>query len=766
MGKLKPKVEVVQYFMSIWYGFATGPVDSIKKITINEKIAWEGDITESSVITLRHEDMFGGIKKEGGVNGAITYLDGRSSQVIPSFLAQKFGLTEETCPAHRGIASLFFSGGVAKTRGTGRGKVFSIISGALNAAFTGSLDKERGFYWSANQPTIPPTWITATRSPKVLETEYAMIGNDANPVHMIYEIMTNTSWGVGVPVDAITVSKFTEASRTVFAENIAISLLWTEQSDAESFIADILEYINGVIFVNPRNGRLEIELIRGGYDVETLFEITPENSKLSGYQRKLWADTINEITVTWTNPESEEEETVTLQDSGNIAMQGGVPISDSKNYKGARSADLAMRLGARDLRVAASPLASMVAVVNRSAWAITPGSVVKVTWPEHGMVGVPMRVGEVDYGKTNESKIRVPLLEDVFGLDAGSYNTPPTTAWISESVEPSPLDYSLITTVPYYMIVQDGTDVSSLVDPDILVAVLGADNGPDVSQYVIMSESADSTGTVGWNGTESRTVISRSLLTEALAFSATTSIASITLPTPGYGVEIGSLVILGTTDQNQEVCVITAVGTTSLTLKRGTLDTTPKEWPVNTPIWFMGADVDVIDSVVRLGEQTVTYKLLTVTSLGILAIDDAPEISQVTTRRPWLPSRPANVKVDSIASGTVNADGAVSVTVTWSNRNRLTEDSVIMGWTDASITPEVGQTTTIKVFSTAGVLLSTTDGLTGDSYVLPVSAFTGGSVGFVQVLSKNADGDESLQGHKIRVIVAKGYGDDYGMNYG
>ena len=76
----------------------------------------------------------------------------------------------DTCPAYRGIASIFMTGG------PGGG----------------------GFYWTANSPYIQGTWVVARRAPKVLNQSIAMIPDkdgklsDANVAHVIYESMTNT----------------------------------------------------------------------------------------------------------------------------------------------------------------------------------------------------------------------------------------------------------------------------------------------------------------------------------------------------------------------------------------------------------------------------------------------------------------------------------------------------------------------------------------------------------------------------------------------
>lgn len=763
--------------MSLWYGIAAGPVDKILGILVDEKVAWTGSVSSTAIISINNQDLFGGIKKEGGLYGSVTYLDGTSNQTIPDYLANKLGLTEGTCPAHRGVSSVFFTGGVLETdrigdygNGNTSGVVMPDEDTSLQMLFTAlgssNLSSDKGFYWRANQPSIPSIWVKAQRSPKVLNPAKAMIGDNANVVHIIYETIVNTDWGLGASPLTINTSTFEAASEVVYDEGIGISIIWTEQQSGEEFISNLLQYIQAVVFVNPRNGLLEIKLIRDDYDYDALFEITPENAKLSDYQRKLWGETVNELNVTWCNPENEEDETVTVQDLGNIAMQGGV-VSSSQNYKGVRSSELAMKLAARDLRLLSSPLMTCRVEVNRQAWDVVPGSVVKVTWPEHGMIGVAMRVGDVDYGRTSDSVIKIGLTEDIFALDSGEYYTPPTTAWVPNNLLPEPLEFSQVFTMPYYLTVQMGVDTSSTSEDEVYAAVIAADSGADISQYIVTYEGSDPTGTTIWQGAETRSLLSRGVISSALSFSGTTSIASVTGLTAGYGVKTGYLALLGGAEDAQEFCVVTVVGNNSVTLQRGVLDTVPREWSVGTGIWFIPPDADVMEDVARVAGQSVTYRLLSMTSLGVLANADAPDLTGTLSRRPWLTLRPANCRVNGATHGEVDATALSSVTLTWENRNRLFEDSVLLGWQDGSVIPEDGQTTTITLYGRDGVtVIDTIDGVTGTTYTLPMSAFGVAGYGYIKFTSKNSEGEESIQGHRIAVKIGSGYGYEYGYNYG
>ena len=743
MGSKSQKMEVVEYYMSLHYGIACGPIDEIRAIIINEKEAWSGSVSDYTDIAINKPDLFGGVKKEGGAVGTATYLPGNAAQVMPEFLANKLGLTSDTCPAYRGIASIFMTGGA------GGG----------------------GFYWTANSPYIQGTWVVARRAPKVLNQSIAMIPDkdgklsDANVAHVIYESMTNTDWGIGTPTAGINVQSFSDCAQTLYDEKFGISLLWVAQQSVEEFTSKLLGYVEGVIYVNPRDGLLTMKLIRGDYDEDDLPVIDPSNAKLSNFQRKLWGETVNEIVVSWTNPESEETETVSAQDLANIAIQGGV-VSDSNEYEGVRNADLAMKLATRDLRVASYPLATCEAEVNREAWDIVPGSCVKVVWPQHGLDGVVMRVTNVDYGKIGDSKVRLALSEDVFALDTQDYVEPPASGWIDPSELPAPLVYSLVFTLPYYFArtMGDDTTLAALGEPQVLAGVLGAQPGQDTAEFILATMGSNSLGNPTVIKGTSLSITARATISTALVYEVT-SVVSFSGKSQGDGLAAGGFAIMGTTDENMEICLITSVVGNVITMKRGMLDTTPKEWPVGTPIWFVAEDAVIDDETVYTAGQTVTYRPLTVTSRGTLLYADATEAEGEMTNRPWLPTRPADVKVAGQSTGIVNAISVANVNVTWKNRNRSTEDSILLDWDDASVSPESGQTTSIVILDPdTRAVLNRVDGLTGTSYSMSTGLVTTPTAILRIVATK--DGKDSIQGHEILIMVSSGYGYSYGLNYG
>ena len=860
------KQTVNEYNMSIHFGVCT-ELDAITAIYVGEKLAWSGNVSTLSTFYLDKSDLFGGPKKEGGVRGYVTFLPGKSDQVMPNFLASRRGLSSTTHPAYRGLASVYFTGD-----GGGYGYY----------GFFGGGSGRKGFYWGATY-YMQSVWIQGKRAPKGLDAEFAMIGNqvsatvntltylatvgsdsatlvdsipstiggyavrlsnvvsttgeqaweyalndivitltldltldgvtypgwsvqydgeraslvgnsatigginvtfyggvisvafgsagaDANPIHMIYECLVEEMGATDAIIDR---ANFEATAKQIYHEGFGLSMIWTREQQIETFVSEILDHIQAALYLSPATGKLTIDLLRENYDITSLPNINPDNAVLDSFQRKLWGETVNEIVVTWTNPLNEQEQTVTYQDLGNIVAQGEA-VSDSRNYYGIRTSELASRVAMRDVRQSSAPLASAEALLDRSQWNLKPGSVVTLTWPEYDIEQVVMRVVNIDYGKVGDPSITVNLLEDIFALDQASYNPTGVTSWIDPGLDPTPMDRSRLITAPSYFTTRalGLTDITALQYPNVYTLSLGATSNTDAVYYELVGVTTLANGSVTADRIGTRSPLGYTTLPVGFAEEATTilsafgSVTGSVVPAPAVFMFIGDEI-----DAGQEIALlISQDGTTGAwTIARGLLDTVPRAWPAGTPVWLLDATQNVYDPRVHGDGEEVDYKLLTITSKGTLALADAPLTGLMMSARPHLPIRPANVVVGGVAFGPVDlsASPPSSVTVTWANRNRTMEDNTVAQWTDGTVIPETGQTTTIRLLRTdTGAVITSYTGLTGTSYSIPISAWGTEPEADVHVVSAR-DGFESLTGITRRVRIAyPGYGDAYGDYYG
>jgi hypothetical protein len=196
------------------------------------------------------------------------------------------------------------------------------------------------------------------------------------------------------------------------------------------------------------------------------------------------------------------------------------------------------------------------------------------------------------------------------------------------------------------------------------------------------------------------------------------------------------------------------------------LDTVPQAWPAGTPVWFLDGETLFEDDTVRSAGETMDVKLLTRTSQGVLDLASAALVSHELTERPWLPNRPADVQVEGVSFNTVNTPVDMTarpdpwVTISWVNRNRLTEDAQVLAWDDATVTPETGQTTRVIVYAEDGTtVLATHDSISGISFDVPDASFGSEGIVLIKPWGKRTDSDGtfvSLQAHGIWVQVAFG----------
>lgn len=782
-GGGKPSTKVAQYFMSLHFGVCAGPVDSVNRIWVNEKeIFWDsGYVSENKSGWVDATWLFGGEKKEGGVKGYIDFMLGGQGQKVTAAAAERMNGTPDTLPGFRGITSLFFH----------------------------DADPERnykGFYWSANVAYLRPVWVQVTRIPEgPLGKDF--INGDANPADMIFEILTNRDWGIGMPRTLLDTDSFGSAAQTLRNENFGLSIMWTRSSAAEKFIGEVLDHIQATLSIDPKNGLLRLRLLRDDYDRNNLFVVHPGNASLSNVQRKAWGDTANEVTVTYTDPENEKEVSLTEHDNANISIQGGV-ISTSRNYYGVRSASLARRLAKRDLRQASTPLLGCTANIDRRAWNLIPGDVIEIRWPEYGMAQVYMRVTSVDYGKPGDSAVKVEATEDIFSYGTsvfteikesdGTLPPPPDIAPPTPTPDdgglgtqdpvgtpdddpPEPLDHHFIASAPYFMVARRLGDeaAASILYPNTVGLLLTAQDDTSYGAIDYWSEDIGAVGNAAWGQQGSLANLARGTLAGALPFG-TQSTLPLDTGSPVSTARVGDFILLTSYagDRQEMTAVVNDAGST--VVLRGLLDTIPQQWAAGTIAWVIPPNRPVLDQKLRAAFSEVKYRFTPRNSQGVLPYTDAPTRAHTVDERLQLPLRPADVKINGSSSGELLLSskdfdsGNAGAEVTWSRRNRLQESAQVLSWSDPDVVPEPGQTTTVSVTDAEGTVLREYKDLEGTSLsipfdelasLLPVDAVQ--PVTLVLSVYAERDGLPSFAVVTRQVsIVAYGYGFNYGLDYG
>jgi hypothetical protein len=561
---------------------------------------------------------------------------------------------------------------------------------------------------------------------------------DANPAHMIYECLVNGEWGKGESVDLIDVPSFLAAADTFYEERLGLSMIWNRQDTIESFVQEILDHVKAVLFQSPVTGKWKLVPLRNDYTVSSLPWLTPDNCVVRNAKRRRWGETVNEITVSYTDPDTEEAATVTAHNLANKAIQGGT-AAETRNYYGVRNPRLAQVLANRDVIEAGTPLWTATIEVDRSEWQIEPGQLRRLYWPDESIEQMVVRIMAVDYGKKGDRKIKLTVVEDIFSVAEISFTEPQPPLWQDDRVAPVPVSAVQFTSVPMPELMRFGQDPAEVDEAGVVRLAVMAD-----------PESQPVTDIQTWRRVPATTRYAlvaqhgprrRFLTTSPFSAEARSSIPRAWIDALGSGfMRPGTRLMLGTDDLSGEMLVLVSFDQTNQTwtVARGMFDTVPKNWPSGTPLWHypdgrefvVGAD---------FGEGNQVFRILPRTRLGRLPISVAPSILHNVRMRHELPFRPANVQINGLGFGNAIYPNAPypSIVVTWSNRNRLSEDVLFPPeWNAGSVTPEVGQTTRIVLRSPTGAVMQIYDNIAGTSYTIPQSHIGMPGAAWVEVYGK------------------------------
>lgn len=596
---------------------------------------------------------------------------------------------------------------------------------------------------------------------------------DANPAHMIYECMTNDDWGKGEDPSFIDTASFLSAAEVLFNERFGLSLGWFQQDTIEAFIQEVLDHIKAFLFKDPATGLWTLKLLRGDYDANTLPWLNPDNCKVNNPKRKQWGETVNEIVVTYTDPTNEEESTVSSHNLANIAVQGRI-LSENRNYYGVRNERLAQRLADREVLESGTPLWSGQIEVDRREWAIRPGDCRRLFWPEEGIESMVVRVMSIDYGTPKDRKITLNVVEDIFGMDVLAFTSPQGTLHRDPRPDPQPVSGAMVFAPPLPEILRIANEEDQINDdrfPEVpVILAIPQVSNRSIIDVEVRAPVAQPDGQTLAEVVATVDPVNTVLLPYRLPAEDQSLLPRDTILSLGRGLLVpGSLLMLGSDPNTHEIIRLISYDaeTRYWTVQRAVYDTAPKAWNAGTRLWVM-PDESSLDASTRMAGSTYTYWFMPRTVRGRLSPQRAPAFVTPLRPRPYLPFRPANVRVNGrrFVPWVFDDPTAIpaSLTVEWSNRNRFSEDAEPLGWLATSVAAEDGQTTTVRLRRADGTILEEVTGLTGTSTTIPLTGLGAEFPdGYVEVVSVRG-GLESWEGYRFPITV-RSIGWDFGWNF-
>lgn len=729
----KGNVELPFYHLSFHAGICYyGTGIQILSAYAGDKKFYEGTGSTISSVSIDKSDLFGGNDREGGLKGLMHILPGAITQLLPASLAARLNATPTTTLGYRGIFSVWF---------------------------TGESDP-KGFMLGANNPYMKPFKFRMRRPSQGLNPTYQFIRlpknrekDDpdqaegyvqyaSNPSHVLYEIYTNSAWGEGRDPITINKSSFEAAAEVLYNEKFGISFAWYRQTEIQKIVQEIIDHVQCSIYDDPETGLLTIKLLRHDYNPSTLPSINPGNAKLTHFKRKLWGEVSAEVVVTWTNPENESEMTITAHNLAVSQAQVGSVVSTSRNYYMIRDERLAARLAERDLASLSYPLAACDAEVHRSFGKVVPGDVLNLSWPEFNIDTMPMRVMEVLPGSSDSAKLTLKLQEDIFGIGATTYLGEEDDLRSGSRIVPENTPARL-GTLPAYMTaaISGMTTVSDLKYPTARVGILMEQPHPAYDVFNVYGPRITALGSqvqmLGSNPYPTTATIA-----EPLSYLTPTVVIRDIV---GDRIRAGQFVFIGALNSSGEIALVTAYNeaTNTLTLRRGCLDTIPHAWNADEKIIIVPNNFDrITDNTERSDGESITLQLQTRASGITQKQSEAASYKITLNDRAHLPLRPANMRVNGVGLGQSAPLGTGAITVTWANRNRITESQIVLDWHDATVAPEPNQLTNVIVRNLGGGTVVRYNNIAGTQFTIPRSAISAMNAFTIRLQSTRNDSDE------------------------
>ena len=724
MGGKSGQPLVYVYTLGLHFGLSHGPVDEFLEIRAGDRTAWSGSQTASGQITINSPNLFGGALKEGGITGTADIMMGEPTQGANVYLRSQQG---DPQPGYRGLLTVVFEAGQIGCNNPYPKPWSFRFRRALKGWFNDSP-------WN-------PTKCAVTLSSGVV---------GMNPAHIVYEVLTNPDWGMGYPTSSIDDTVFTATALQLFNEGFGICMLWNRQDTIDSFLQKIMDYTAGVLVTSPITGLFQYTLIRGGYDVSTLpvftaadvIEITDKaDSTLTG--------AVNEMWVKYYDPIAKQTQSVSLQALGSIQSQG-VVIPDTKEFTGIATPDLAARVCQRELMGSTVPLKKMQMKMKRSAYLLVPGGLFVLNFPAIGLNSVVFRVGEIDTGTLLDGSISLTVVEDVYSMPADTYVAPQLSGWAPPNNNPVPpvlfqayeLDFrslykmagSAIALAIQSPVAYDGVLVGR---PDSLCQNYALNTEVGGAQYVQHStDTFAPTGLLAGNITAFATTMTLNTMIDVIG----------SIPT----LPIAALIVDGA---QSEIVNVTALNTSTgvCTIARGCVDTVASPHTGGVVVYFIDGRIGT-DAIKYVVGETVHNKPLPNAPLGQLDISLGIDIPVTLVGRALLPYPPASPMINGTRFDTA-APPTGPFTLSWIERNRLTQADTMVDQSMGTVTPESGTTYTIRVIDTAGpTLLATYTGITGTSKLLNAPASAALSIELESV----RDGLTSLEHWAIPVTFTSG----------
>lgn len=250
--------------------------------------------------------------------------------------------------------------------------------------------------------------------------------NQANPAAILYEILTDRTWGRGLDQSMFDEASWISVSQYFHDRHIGMSFIIDTQDKLSTILDGIRSQVKTILTWDGNKLKLRclLDLSTTHGKIQT---ITKAEARYIRPTRPMWSATTNEVRAEYNSAwKNWRTDAVHVRDHGNYQLTGRIN-STRVNFNGFTDLNTVRRQAIRLLREQSYPLTTYEISINRFKSQVEVGDVVRLLWDEYGGdATVYLLVVRVEDSDSDADEMKITAIEDITLRPASGTEATPT----------------------------------------------------------------------------------------------------------------------------------------------------------------------------------------------------------------------------------------------------------------------------------------------------------------------------------------------------
>lgn len=269
---------------------------------------------------------------------------------------------------------------------------------------------------------------------RILNTpiSYQNMASGSNPAAAIYDLLVNQAGADQFDVDTVS---FNAAATYWNTKGYGLNLVFDEQKNVYEIIDEILQYVDGVFYINSDNHYA----LKALNPAETYARtITQNDLKDFSFNRKTWSQVPNAFKATYIDDASDYTERGLVTNNPAAYRLIGKKIVQTIDMKAFRKkATVSARLWEL-MKRESYPASECEFITNLKYASMLPGEIIRITHDDYDLAGADFRISEIEVNSVDKNEVKInaeqcveSLHDDNFVEAGGTYWANPDTTLVA-----------------------------------------------------------------------------------------------------------------------------------------------------------------------------------------------------------------------------------------------------------------------------------------------------------------------------------------------